>query len=72
MHKTATAMGVKAKGVLAPSHLVAESVFSAASKHKCDLTVLASHGRSGIKRQLPQSETQHVLTHSKLPLLVLR
>jgi nucleotide-binding universal stress UspA family protein len=47
-------------------------VISAAKKHKCDLIVMASHGRKGIKRILLGSETQHVLTHSKLPVLVLR
>jgi nucleotide-binding universal stress UspA family protein len=64
--------GVKAKGVLARSDLVAESIMSTAKKHKCDLVVMASHGRKGIKRVLLGSETQHVLTHSTVPVLVLR
>ena len=72
VQKAAKAGGVKAKGVLARSDLVAESVISTAKKHKCDLIVMASHGRKGIKRLLLGSETQHVLTHSKLPVLVLR
>jgi nucleotide-binding universal stress UspA family protein len=72
VQKAAEAGGVKAKGVLARSDLVAESVISAAKKHKCDLIVMASHGRKGIKRVLLGSETQHVLTHCKLPVLVLR
>jgi len=33
---------------------------------------MASHGRRGIKRLLLGSETQHVLTHASLPVLVLR
>ena len=70
--RAAAADGVKAKGVLTRSDLVAESVISAAKKYKCDLIVMASHGRKGIKRILLGSETQHVLTHSKLPVLVLR
>lgn len=70
--RAAKASGVKAKGVLARSNLVAESVISAAKKHKCDLIIMASHGRKGIKRVLLGSETQHVLTHSNLPVLVLR
>jgi nucleotide-binding universal stress UspA family protein len=41
-------------------------------KHKCDLVVMASHGHRGIKRLLLGSETQHVLTHSDVPVLVLR
>jgi nucleotide-binding universal stress UspA family protein len=64
--------GLKAKAVIARSDLVAESIISAAKKHKCDLIVMASHGRKGIKRILLGSETQHVLTHSSVPVLVLR
>ena len=51
---------------------MAESIISAAKKHKCDLIVMASHGRKGVKRLLMGSETQHVLTHSTIPVLVLR
>jgi nucleotide-binding universal stress UspA family protein len=68
----ATAAGVKSRGAVARSDLVAESILAAARKHKCDLVVMASHGRKGIKRLLLGSETQHVLTHSTVPVLVLR
>jgi nucleotide-binding universal stress UspA family protein len=68
----AQAAGVKVKAVLTRSDLVAESIMAAAKKHKCDLVVMASHGRKGIKRILLGSETQHVLTHSSVPVLVLR
>lgn len=64
--------GLKAKAVIARSDLVAESIISAVKKYKCDLIVMASHGRKGIKRVLLGSETQHVLTHSSVPVLVLR
>jgi nucleotide-binding universal stress UspA family protein len=64
--------GIKAKAVTASSDLVAESIINAAKKQKCDLVVMASHGRKGIKRVLLGSETQHVLTHSSVPVLVLR
>lgn len=64
--------GVQARGVLAHSDKVAEAVMAAARKHKCDLIAMASHGRRGITRVLLGSETQHVLTHSKIPVLVLR
>ena len=63
---------VSVKAVVAKSDLVAEAVIAAAKKHKCDLIVMASHGRKGIKRLLLGSETQHVLTHSHIPVLVLR
>ena len=68
----ALAKGIKAKAVLARSNMIAEAVMAAARKHKCDLIVMASHGRKGISRVLLGSETQHVLTHSSVPVLVLR
>jgi len=64
--------GVKAQGVLTHSDHVAESILAAARKHRCDLTVMASHGRRGLARLLLGSETQHVLTHSTVPVLILR
>jgi len=33
---------------------------------------MASHGRRGIEAFLPGSETQKVLSHSKIPVLVFR
>lgn len=64
--------GVRIKTATANSDLVAEAIIAAAKKHKSDLIVMASHGRKGIKRLLLGSETQHVLAHSLLPVLVLR
>jgi nucleotide-binding universal stress UspA family protein len=72
VQEAAQAEGIKAKAVVVRSDLVAESIISAVKKHKCDLVVMASHGRKGIKRVLLGSETQHVLTHSTVPVLVLR
>jgi nucleotide-binding universal stress UspA family protein len=72
VESTAQAAGVKAKAVTVKSGLVAEAILAAARKHKCDLVVMASHGRKGIKRILLGSETQHVLTHGTVPVLVLR
>ena len=68
----AQAAGVRIKTAAITSDLVADAVIAAAKKHKSDLIVMASHGRKGIKRLLLGSETQHVLTHSTLPVLVLR
>jgi nucleotide-binding universal stress UspA family protein len=68
----AKAAGVKARTAIARADRVGEAVIAAARKHKCDLVVMASHGRRGIKRLLLGSETQHVLTHSSVPVLVLR
>ncbi len=63
---------VKARGVLVQSDQVAEAVLRAAHKHRCDLIVLASHGRSGLRRLLLGSETHKVLAGSTLPVLVVR
>ena len=68
----ALASGVKALAVVSHSDLVAETVMATAKKHHCDLIVMASHGRKGVARVLLGSETQHVLTHSTTPVLVLR
>lgn len=64
--------GVTAKGIVVQSSEIAESIIAAAEKHKCNLIVMASHGRRGLKRVLLGSETLHVLTHSTTPVLVLR
>ena len=72
VQKAASAKGVKSKGVTVKSDLVSDAIISAAKKHRCDLIVMASHGRRGIKRLLLGSETQLVLTHSHIPVLVLR
>ena len=63
---------VKVKAMTAKSDLVAEAIITAAKRNKCDLIVMASHGRKGLKRLLLGSETQQVLTHSHIPVLVLR
>ncbi len=72
VQKAAAAKGVKTKAVTVKSDLISDAVIAAAKKHKCDLIVMASHGRRGIKRLLLGSETQQVLTHSHVPVLVLR
>ena len=49
-----------------------EAIIAAARKAKCDAIVMASHGRRGVSALLLGSETQKVLTHSKMPVLVVR
>jgi nucleotide-binding universal stress UspA family protein len=70
--KSASAKGVQVKAITAKSDLVSEAIIATAKKQKCDLIIMASHGRRGIKRLLLGSETQQVLTHSHVPVLVLR
>jgi nucleotide-binding universal stress UspA family protein len=49
-----------------------EAILAAARKAKADAIVMASHGRRGVSAMLLGSETQKVLTHSKLPVIVVR
>ena len=49
-----------------------EAIIEAAKKARCDLIVMASHGRRGIRGVVLGSETNKVLTHGKRPVLVVR
>jgi nucleotide-binding universal stress UspA family protein len=73
----AVASKAKAAGVdCATDHAIAptpwEAILAAAKKGKCDAIVMASHGRRGVSALLLGSETQKVLTHGKLPVIVVR
>ncbi len=49
-----------------------EAIIDHARSQHCDLLVMASHGRRGVTALLLGSETQKVLTHSTIPVLVVR
>ena len=49
-----------------------DGIITAAKRRKCDLIVMASHGRKGLAGLLLGSQTVKVLTHSKTPVLVCR
>jgi nucleotide-binding universal stress UspA family protein len=49
-----------------------EAILQTAKERKCDLIIMASHGRKGVKGVLLGSETQKVLVHSDIPVLVYR
>jgi nucleotide-binding universal stress UspA family protein len=49
-----------------------EAIIDTAKRLHCDLIVMASHGRHGVKGLLLGSETQKVLVHSTVPVLVQR
>jgi len=70
--KNAESKGVPTKALVVRSDVVSDAVIAAIKKQGCDLVVMASHGRRGIKRLLLGSETQHVLTHAGVPVLVLK
>lgn len=50
----------------------AEAIVEVANEEGCDLIVMASHGRRGIQRLLLGSQTNEVITHSTIPVLVCR
>jgi nucleotide-binding universal stress UspA family protein len=67
----------KAAGVTCQAHTVEalhpwEAIIDHAKSKDCDLLVMASHGRRGVSALLLGSETQKVLTHSKVPVLIVR
>lgn len=64
--------GVKASGIVLQADLIASTIVEAALKNACDLIIMATHGRKGWMKLLLGSETNQVLTHSPLPVLVLR
>ena len=66
------AAGVKCNKLTLTSALVYEGIIEAATQSGCDLIFMASHGHSGIGALLLGSETNKVLTHSKIPVLVYR
>jgi nucleotide-binding universal stress UspA family protein len=70
--KQAQLKGVTTKPVTVKATVVSDAILAAAKKQQCDLIVMASHGRKGIKRLLLGSETQHVLTHATIPVLILK
>lgn len=49
-----------------------EAIVAAAQANHCDLIVMASHGRRGIARLVLGSQTQQVLNHVGIPVLVVR
>ena len=66
-----------ADGVVAATDTVVnevpyQAVIDAADRHGCDLIFMASHGRRGVQALLLGSETQKVLTHCTIPVLVVR
>jgi nucleotide-binding universal stress UspA family protein len=76
-HVKAAVAAAAAAGLKCTAHTVEglhpwEAILDHAKTQGCDLIVMASHGRRGVSALLLGSETQKVLTHSTLPVLVVR
>jgi nucleotide-binding universal stress UspA family protein len=70
--EAAAAAGVACKGYTVEALHAWEAILDQAKAQGCDVIVMASHGRRGMSALLLGSETQKVLTHSTLPVLVVR
>ena len=64
--------GVTSSRISSTSDVPWEAIIEAAANAGADLIFMASHGRRGLSGLLLGSETQKVLTHSKIPVLVYR
>ena len=69
---TATAAGISCVGHTVEASYPWEAILDHAKTQECDLVVMASHGRRGMSALLLGSETQKVLTHGTVPVLVVR
>lgn len=68
--KACAAEGVKFAGDTIERNVVYEGILETAKAEGCDLIVMASHGRQGVKALILGSVAQKVLTHSAVPVLV--
>jgi nucleotide-binding universal stress UspA family protein len=68
----ATAAGVACQSYTVEALHPWEAMLDHARQQGCDLVVMASHGRRGLAALLLGSETQRVLIHSTLPVLVVK
>lgn len=70
--KQARARGVRCTTLCVAGDLPYQQIIAAARKKKCDLIMMASHGRRGLSSLLLGSETAKVLLHTKVPVLIVR
>lgn len=72
IRKIAQDAGVQCDVAYTTSDFPADAILKAAKKHGCDAIAMGTHGRSGVSRLFLGSETLKVLTHSRLPVIVLK
>jgi len=72
VHKRAEAAGVSCESGYVMDNRPYTAIVAAATDHRCDLIVMASHGWQGMNRLLLGSETQKVLVSCNVPVLVCR
>ncbi len=72
VQETASAAGLTCHAHTVEALHAWEAILDHAKQQGCDLIVMASHGRRGVSALLLGSETSRVLTHSPLPVLVVK
>jgi nucleotide-binding universal stress UspA family protein len=72
VERAAKTAGVPYDHAIVAADRVHEAIVKTAKKKKCDLIIMASHGRTGLSSLILGSVTQRVLSHSSIPVLVLR
>jgi nucleotide-binding universal stress UspA family protein len=70
--KMAESAGVACDTLQVKDQHPAEGIVATAKSRGCDLIVMASHGRRGIRRFLLGSQAQRVVTQGDVPVLVYR
>lgn len=64
--------GITAKTILVDNSFAADGIVATANEIGAELIIMGSHGRRGLNRLLLGSQTNNVLAHTKLPVLVTR
>lgn len=72
VRNTAEEAGVTCDTVCETSDHPYDAILKAAEAKGCDLILMTSHGRKGLAAVLLGSETRKVLTHTRVPVLVVR
>lgn len=72
VEREAKGADIECECVVGVNDAIHEEIISTAEKNNCELIIMASHGHAGVTGLLLGSETAKVLTHTKLPILVLR
>ena len=72
LRRAATHAGVQCKMIAVRSERPHEAIVEAGRTERCDLIVMASHGRHGLAKLVLGSQTQQVLNHADVSVLVVR
>ncbi len=72
IRKTCVARGVSFAGDTIERNVTYEGILDTADAENCDLIVMGSHGRKGMQALILGSVAQKVLTHAKMPVLIVK